>query len=201
MRVTGGLVRGRGLAGPKSGRDFLRPTCDRVREALFNILGDRVRGALALDLFAGTGAWGIEALSRGATFALFVDASPVAGRLVAENLGRCLRDMPGAGADFLLLRISAATRFADLAEKIPPPHRINRFDLVFLDPPYEKNLAETTLTGLAGADILAEHAVIVAEERSRARLPERVGCYKIFDRRAYGESGLWLYANHPEPGA
>lgn len=197
MRVTGGLVRGRGLTGPKSGRDFLRPTCDRVREALFNILGDRVGGAVVLDLFAGTGAWGIEALSRGATFVLFVDASPLAGRLVAENLGRCLRDMPGAGADFLLLRLNAATRFAALAEKIPPPRR---FDLVFMDPPYEKNLAEATLNGLAGAEILAENVIVVVEERSRARLPERVGPLALFDRRAYGESGLWLYANHPEPG-
>ena len=87
MRITGGSARGRKLAAPKS--DLIRPTCDRVREALFNILGERIKGARVLDLFAGTGAVGAEALSRGAAFALFVDHSLDAGRLIEANLRTC----------------------------------------------------------------------------------------------------------------
>ena len=90
MRITGGSARGRRLAAPGSGRDVIRPTCDRVREALFNLLGPRPAGSRVLDLFAGTGALGIEALSRGAVFALFVDRSLTAGRLIETNLRACL---------------------------------------------------------------------------------------------------------------
>lgn len=199
MRVTGGAARGRALAGPKSGQDFLRPTCDRAREALFNILGDRVRGAVVLDLFAGTGALGIEALSRGAQAALFVDASPTAEALVAENLRRVLRDAPDARAGFLRLRLDGDD-LAGLSRKTAP----QRFDLILMDPPYRKNLAVQTLAALVRTDIPAENAVIVCEEHSRERLPERVGDYELFDRRAYGESGLWLYRNpapNPATGA
>ena len=86
------------MLGPKSSQHFLRPTCDRVREALFNIIGEKVRGAVALDLFAGTGAWGIEALSRGAVAVLFVDESIEAGQLIAANIKNC---MPLAQAGFV----------------------------------------------------------------------------------------------------
>lgn len=142
---------------------------------------------------------GIEALSRGAKAALFVDASPVAEALVAENLRRVLRDMPEARVGFLRRRLDGDS-LAALARKIAP----QRFDLILMDPPYRKNLALRTLTALAGTDIPAENAVIVCEEHCRERLPERVGRYTIFDRRAYGESGLWLYRNpapNPATGA
>ena len=115
MRITGGSARGRRLAAPGSGRDLIRPTCDRVREALFNLLGTRPRGSRVLDLFAGTGALGIEALSRGAEFALFVDRSLTAGRLIETNLrasltrpaaafARLARRWPQTGGPYVFAR-------------------------------------------------------------------------------------------------
>ena len=195
MRVTGGLARGRRLRGPTSGTrspSGFRPTCDRVREALFNILGDRTRGAAVLDLFAGTGALGLEALSRGAASALFVDASPESGRLVAENLRRCFPDASALQAGFLHLRLDASSSLARLAERLSRP-----FDLVFLDPPYRTNLALETLSALASSDILAPEALVIAEEHRSAALPERVGALVLTDRRRYGESGLWFFAASP----
>ena len=187
MRITGGQARGRRLLGPREGQRFLRPTCDRVREALFNIVGDRVRGALALDLFAGTGAWGLEALSRGAAAVLFVDESPEAGRLIAANVRNCL---PQAQAGFVRLRLHALSQLAFHGGKIPAPHR---FNLVFLDPPYQKNLAQQLLKVVEEAHILAPSALVVAEEQHSVILPDRIGSLQSVDRRQYGESALWLY--------
>ena len=89
MRITGGSARGRRLAAPGSGRDLIRPTCDRVREALFNLLGARPRGSRVLDLFAGTGALGIEALSRGAARCVFLDENREAVGIVMKNCKSC----------------------------------------------------------------------------------------------------------------
>ncbi len=112
MRITGGSARGRRLAAPGSGRDLIRPTCDRVREALFNLLGARPRGSRVLDLFAGTGALGIEALSRGAEFALFVDRSLTAGRLIETNLRASLTRPAAAFARLDLAAAASLTRCA-----------------------------------------------------------------------------------------
>lgn len=187
MRITGGLARGRRLLGPRDEQRFLRPTCDRVREALFNILGQRVNKAMVLDLFAGTGTWGIEALSRGAAAVLFVDASPEAGRLIAANVHTCL---PQAQAGFVRLQLNASSRLGFLGGKIPAPHL---FDLVFLDPPYQKNLAQQLLKVVEEAHILAPDALVVAEEHHSTTLPARIGSLQSLDRRLYGESALWLY--------
>lgn len=192
MRISGGIARGCRLLGPKDEQRFLRPTCDRVREALFNILGRRVQNAVTLDLFAGTGAWGLEALSRGARAVLFVDESPEAGRLVAANLRHCLPEVEAAGqAGFLRLRLGPASRLGWLAEKMPAPHL---FDLVFMDPPYQKNLAAQVLKRVEEAQILSPQALVVAEEHQAVVLPERVGRLHAVDRRQYGESSLWLFA-------
>ncbi len=193
MRITGGLARGRRLLGPGAGQHFLRPTCDRVREALFNILGSRVCGAMTLDLFAGTGAWGLEALSRGAAAVLFVDASPEAGRLIAANVRAC---MPQARTSFLRLHLHAHSRLARLGDSMPPPHR---FDLVFLDPPYQKNLAEQLLMVVEKAHILANNALVIAEEHRHSVLPARIGSLQMLDRRQYGESALWFFAQDGQP--
>ena len=187
MRITGGQTRGRRLLGPKSSQHFLRPTCDRVREALFNIIGEKVRGAVALDLFAGTGAWGIEALSRGAVAVLFVDESIEAGQLIAANIKNC---MPLAQACFVRQRLSAASRLAFLGEKIPAPHR---FDLVYLDPPYQKNLAQALLKVVEEAQILAPGALVVAEEHHSTVLPARIGSLHCVDTRQYGETALRFF--------
>src|SRR5580692_11647393 len=134
MRVVGGRLRGRTLAAPKSRN--IRPTADRLRESLFNILvhayGDPVTDARVLDLFAGTGALGIEALSHGAAFALFVDDGAEARALLRENVAT--------------LGLGGTTRiFRRDATKLGPAHPIAPFSLMFLDPPYGKKLAEKAL--------------------------------------------------------
>src|SRR5919112_4560605 len=138
MRIVGGRFRGRALTGPTS--DAIRPTSDRLRETIFNILthayGDTVNGARVLDLFAGTGAMGLEALSRGAAFALFVDESAAARGLIRENV-----ETLGAGGQSRLFRRDA-TRMGPAAPNEP-------FSLVFCDPPYGKGLAEHALASCA----------------------------------------------------
>src|SRR5438046_8641752 len=134
MRIVGGRLRGRALATPKS--HAIRPTADRLREALFNILvhahGDPISGARVLDLFAGTGALGIEAVSRGAAFALFVDDGAEARALLRQNVEA--------------LGVAAVTRiFRRDATKLGPAHPVEPFSLVFLDPPYGRGLAVKAL--------------------------------------------------------
>jgi len=130
MRIVGGRLRGRALAAPKS--QAIRPTADRLRESLFNILthayGDPITGARVLDLFAGTGALGLEAVSRGAAFALFVDDGAEARALLRQNVET--------------LSLAAIARiFRRDATKLGPAHPVEPFSLVFLDPPYGKGLA------------------------------------------------------------
>lgn len=185
MRITGGTARGRKLATPRS--DRIRPTCDRVREALFNILGPRISGARVLDLFAGTGAIGTEALSRGAMFTLFVDHSLEAGRLIEANLRACLRQPSAA---FVQLNLAETTTLQPLRAKLETDVR---FDLVFMDPPYQKNLATPVLARVDEADILAPDALVVVEEHHTVNLPETIGSLIVIDHRRYGETGLWLY--------
>src|SRR3954465_4478922 len=153
MRLVGGRLRGRALAAPKS--QAIRPTADRLRESLFNILmhayGDPVRGARVLDLFAGTGALGLEAISRGAAFALFVDEGAEARALLRQNVEA--------------LGVAAATRiFRRDATKLGPPHPVGPFSLVFLDPPYGKELAEKALLCAREGGWLTAEALIVVEE-------------------------------------
>src|SRR6201997_1123899 len=134
MRVVGGRLRGRNLASPASRE--IRPTADRLRESLFNILihayDDPITGARVLDLFAGTGAFGIEALSRGSAFTLFVDDGAEARALLRENVATL-----GLGGTSRIFRRDAT--------KLGPAHPVEPFSLVFLDPPYGKGLAEQAL--------------------------------------------------------
>ena len=191
MRITGGSARGRKLTSPRS--DLIRPTCDRVREALFNIIGDRIAGSRVLDLFAGTGAIGIEALSRGAASVLFVDQSMEAGRLIEANLRACI---PRPRAAFLPLNLATTPHLHPLRAALTPG---DRFDLVFMDPPYQKNLAQRVLAMVETADILAEGSLIVVEEHQRVSLPETVASLALIDHRRYGETGLWFYEPLPAP--
>lgn len=191
MRITGGSARGRRLAAPGSGRDVIRPTCDRVREALFNLLGPRPAGSRVLDLFAGTGALGIEALSRGAVFALFVDRSLTAGRLIETNLRACLVHPAAA---FVRLNLATAANLAPLGAGLEPGIA---FDLVFLDPPYRQHLADRVLPLLEPAGLLNPGAVVIVEEHALAELPEQIGALTLTDRRRYGETGLWIFRHQP----
>ena len=191
MRVTGGTARGCRLASPKAASIAIRPTCDRVREALFSILAAQVPCAVALDLFAGTGALGIEALSRGARFSLFVDQSLTAGRLIETNLKTCF---PHPQAGFIRLNLAAAASLAPLLLGIPAGVR---FDLIFMDPPYQKNLAARLLPMVEKDGLLAPHGRVIIEEHQSVELPPQVGTLQLTDQRRYGETGLWLYTLQP----
>src|SRR5256714_7317285 len=157
MRIVGGRLRGRALAAPKS--QAIRPTADRLRESLFNILihrrGDPVTGARVLDLFAGTGALGFEALSRGAAFALFLDDGAEARALLRQNVEA--------------LGLAAITRiFRRDATKLGPVYPVEPFSLVFLDPPYGKRLAEKALASAREGGWLADQALTIVEETAEA---------------------------------
>ena len=188
MRVIAGEARGRRLK-PPQGRN-VRPTADRVRESLFNVLAPRLAGCAFLDLCCGSGAVGIEALSRGAARAVFVDAAAASLRLVAENLaGTGL----GETGRHRLVRAEAARAVADLAA------RGEHFDLVFIDPPYGQDLLPPVLAALA--PLLAPAGWAIAEHHHRDPVPERAGGLVRFRRLTFGETVLSLYAHAPAGGA
>lgn len=174
MRVITGSARGRRLLEP-AGMD-IRPTTDMVKEAVFNIIQFDIEGRRVLDLFAGTGQLGIEALSRGAAEAVFCDASAKAVKLVRENLARC-----GFKA-----RVEQGDSLALLG-------RLGRFDLVFLDPPYDTDLLEKSLEVIQNVDILNEGGIIVCESRREKLLPELAPPYRKTLSRRYGKVCLTVY--------
>jgi 16S rRNA (guanine966-N2)-methyltransferase len=178
MRVVGGRLRGRALAGPKS--PGIRPTADRLRESLFNILvhsyGDPITGSRVLDLFAGSGALGIEALSRGAAFALFVDEGTEARALLRENAATL-----GLGGTSRIFRRDAT--------KLGPAHPIQPFSLAFLDPPYGLGLAERALASARTGSWVTPDALIVVEEAKKAQFAAPEG-FTEFDRRDYDDTEL-----------
>ena len=183
MRVVGGRFRGRTLAGPKS--DAIRPTSDRLRETIFNVLahgyGDPVEGARVIDLFAGTGAMGIEALSRGAAFCLFVDEGAQARGLIRDNV-----ESLGLGGATRLFRRDATRMGA--AGQNPPA------SLVFCDPPYGKDLAPRALKSCADGGWLSPGALVVVEEAQGSSVALPFGFEEV-ERRDYGETTV-LFARH-----
>jgi 16S rRNA (guanine966-N2)-methyltransferase len=177
MRVVGGKYRGRALVSPK--HEGLRPTADRVRESVFNILLHGIPdfefyGVRVIDLFAGTGALGIEALSRGAAYCLFVEEAAEARALIRTNI----EAMGLTGASKVFRRD---------ATDLGPAGNIERFGLAFLDPPYGKELGEKTLASLCEGKWLVPNAVIVLEERAGAEVYLPAG-FEELDRRIYGET-------------
>jgi 16S rRNA (guanine966-N2)-methyltransferase len=192
MRITGGTAKGRSISGPKSGCTLIRPTSDRVREALFSIIGAEIPGSTVLDLYAGTGAFGLEALSRGAVSAVFADQSKLALQLMQDSLSRCAA---GAKAALLQLDLAKPDSMARLKNRLPAGML---FDLIFLDPPYEKNLAAKTVAAIAQNSLLQAGGLLIAEERKNARLPDQCGPFRLTDQRGYGETGLWFYRQEAE---
>jgi 16S rRNA (guanine966-N2)-methyltransferase len=176
VRVIGGRLRGRALAGPKS--QAIRPTADRVRESLFNILrhafDDPVTGARALDLFAGTGAIGIEAISRGAEFALFVDQGAEARALLRENVAAL-----GLGGVSRIFRRDAT----ELGEA----HPVAPFSLAFLDPPYAQGLASAALVSARAGGWFTPDVLVVVEEAVRVKFTAPIGFHEA-DRRRYDDT-------------
>jgi 16S rRNA (guanine966-N2)-methyltransferase len=177
MRIVGGQFRGRALAGPSD--DRIRPTSDRVREAIFNILAHGIadfelQGAKALDLFAGTGALGLEALSRGAAFCLFVEEEAEARALIRRNIEA--------------MRLTGVTKiFRRDATELGAAGRNGGFTLAFLDPPYGQGLAERALASAAQGGWLAPGAIAVSEERRDVGFALPAG-YEPVDRRSWGDT-------------
>ncbi len=178
MRIVGGRLKGRALHAPAS--RAIRPTSERLRESIFDILLHRhegaVEGARVVDLFAGSGALGVEALSRGADFALFVDNGSEARALLRENIEA--------------LALGGVTRIwrADATKlgKAPagPP-----FTLAFLDPPYDKGLASPALAGLVAGGWLAPGALVVVEEAAKAAIDPPAEL-TLVDERVYGDTRI-----------
>ena len=179
LRIVGGAARGRRLRSPTGAT--LRPTSARVREALFDIIQARIQGARFLDLFAGTGAVGIEALSRGAAAAVFVESSRAAGRLIEKNLVACGFTDRGTVVSEPL---PAALRRL----KTQPP-----FDLIFADPPYGSGDGEAVLRGLTPGGVFHPGTWVFLEQRRTGGVPARPG--GLLHRRTfrYGDTVLLLY--------
>jgi 16S rRNA (guanine966-N2)-methyltransferase len=188
MRIVGGTLRGRQITGPQ--HLGLRPTADRVRESLFNILAHGVPdftldGARVIDLFAGTGALGLEAISRGAAFCLFVDNDAEARALIRTNIEK--------------FGLTGVTRiFRRDADDLGPAGTVAPFNLAFLDPPYDQGLAEKALTALAEGKWLVPGAIVVAEERAGISIALPPGFTEL-DTRAYGDTQIAI-ARYAAPG-
>lgn len=176
MRIVGGRLKGRALAGPRG--PSIRPTADRLREAVFNVLAhahdDACEGARVLDLFAGTGALGLEALSRGAAFAVMVDEGAEARGIIRANV-----EALGLGGVTSIFRRDA-TRLGPVGPNEP-------FDLVFCDPPYGRDLAPKALASAAAGGWLAPGALVVVEEAADAALSLPADFTEL-ERRAYGDT-------------
>jgi 16S rRNA (guanine966-N2)-methyltransferase len=179
MRIVGGRLRGQKLVAP--GGNSVRPTSDKVRESIFNILAHgvddfEIEGARVVDLFAGTGALGCEALSRGAHFCLFVDDAPASRGLIRQNIEN--------------LELTGVTRvFRRDAARLGPAGSVKPFDLLFADPPYGKGLAKRALSEAATGGWLAPGAVCVVEERADAEFmpPDS---FTLLDERRYGDTAV-----------
>src|SRR6201997_4752794 len=176
MRVVGGRLKGRNIAAPTS-RD-IRPTADRLRESVFNILvhayDNPIEGSRVLDLFAGTGALGIEAVSRGAAFALFVDNGAEARALLRNNVEA--------------LALGGVTKvYRRDATDLGPAHPVEPFSLAFLDPPYGKGFAEKALVSLREGGWLTPGALVVVEEAKAAGFAAPEGFAEL-ERRAYDDT-------------
>ena len=183
MRVIGGAAKGRRLLAPKG--QAVRPTADRVKESLFNILPRDFSGMKVLDLFAGTGNLSIEALSRGAVHAVLVDSSERSAAAIKENLRRL-----SFAAKTEVWIAPAARSLRSLAR------RKENFDIIFLDPPYDQGLAERSLDIIAQCDFLRASGTIVVEHSSREALKPRYDSLELHDQRRYGDTLLSFY-KHP----
>jgi 16S rRNA (guanine966-N2)-methyltransferase len=175
MRIISGMSKGRKLATPKS--QSLRPTSDRVKESIFNVLGEEIEGGVVLDLYAGTGNLGIESLSRGAKKVIFVEKGRHALGLIQRNLAQF-----GLGEKSEILPIDANRAIGILNQ------RGEYFDLIFIDPPYEKGLIEKTLTKLNSHQIYHRDSLLVIEHHRRELLPPLLNRWNLIRQRQMGDT-------------
>lgn len=182
MRIVAGSAKGRALSGPKATSKHIRPTADRVRETLFNVLGQWLEGQRVLDLYAGTGALGLEAVSRGATGAVLVDSDREAQALCRANT-----DALGFTAQVELLALPVARALDSLGK------RGERFQLIFADPPYAARVVETVLEGLSAHKVLADGGTVVIEHDKREPAPEAHAGFTQVDQRRFGDTLVSLF--------
>lgn len=183
MRVISGTARGTRLV--NLGSAEIRPTLDRVKESFFNQVGPTLEGVAFLDLFAGSGSMGIEALSRGAEKVVFVEPNPAAQRIILQNLEKCR--MTGDSPRWILLKSPALAGLQTLKE------RELSFDLVYMDPPFADNLYEPTLLELAPSGILLPDAVVVAEHFHKTVLRKNYDKLELYKDRRLGDSCLSFF--------
>ena len=177
MRVITGTARGRRLREPEG--MATRPTTDNVKESMFNLIQFDIEGRRVLDLFAGTGQLGIEALSRGAKSALFVDKRADAVKLVRENLALCRLEEKA--------QVICGDSLAALGTQS------GRFDIIFLDPPYESGLLAQAMERIASFDILSPDGIMVAESPLGQELPALPAPYSLYREYRYGKIKVSIY--------
>lgn len=174
MRVITGTARGRRLRTPEN--YDIRPTTDNVKESVFNIIQFDIEGRRVLDLFAGTGQLGIECLSRGAAEAVFIDENTAAVKIVKENLKTC-------GFTAAVLQLDALSYL----------RHCGKFDLIFVDPPYDSRLYESVLETINSVDILSDGGIILCESRREKSLPDMRAPYRKKKEYNYGRVKLTVY--------
>ena len=183
LRIIGGELKGRRIASVSGA--VTRPTADRLREAIFNILYTRVQDAAVLDLFAGTGAMGIEALSRGAEYALFIDNDKNASSVIKKNIITC-----GIEDRTTIIKRNALKRL-DWAKSIRPC-----FNIVFMDPPYNKKFIKPSLQNLVKSQLLKKEAYIIVEHSDLEIIPDDIESLIIMNQRKYGKSMVTFFQYH-----
>ncbi|MFH1075515.1 MAG: 16S rRNA (guanine(966)-N(2))-methyltransferase RsmD [Pseudomonadota bacterium] len=185
LRIISGCKKGHRLKAIKG--NIIRPTADRIRESIFDIISGYITGACVLDLYSGTGAMGLEALSRGAAFSVFVDRHAYALSLIKENIIK------------LELTAQSIVINRDILKGLGWLKQLVYFyDLVFIDPPYEKDLIAKTLSLLAESQVLALQGRVIAEHSIKETVPEAVCGLTLYDQRKYGSTMISIYSCHDE---
>lgn len=181
MRIIAGSAKGHNIKSLKG--LSTRPTLERIREAVFNVLGSKVPEAVVLDLFAGTGAIGIEALSRGAKYCYFNDSAKNAIEIIRVNLLHCrlLENSQIYSMDAL-----------NLIEHLQKQQNI-KLDIVYIDPPYERGLYENILVKLDESNLLKQGSVVIAETNNKTVLPKDTGNLELVKKSSYGDTIIWYY--------
>ena len=177
MRIISGEYRGRKLESPKT--NDVRPTTDKVKEAMFSILMPYIEGARCLDLFSGTGGLGLEALSRGAEFCVFCDRDRAGIALTKENIRKC-----GAEGKSRVVQ-GDYMKTLERAEE--------RFDIILIDPPYDSGIYEKCLSSIEKLDLLSDEGIIITEHEKNVVLPDYLGKLSKIKERKYGQTVLSIY--------
>jgi len=192
MKIIAGQYKGRNFYMPKG----IRPTQAIARKALFDLLGQDLEGVAFLDLFAGSGAIGLEAVSRGAAEAIFVEKDPRCAGIIAENMALLSVDKGAAAASpFGVLQTDAFAAVKLLARQE------KKFDAVFIDPPYGRGLAKKSLKTVGAYDILQPNCTVIIQHEKREILPEKQGRFLLFREKKYGSSVLSVYHGEQDGSA